>query len=50
MTLTERKGSFGASVLEHATKVITLKAKAHERKTRPSASENGKGMADPMNK
>jgi hypothetical protein len=37
--LTERKGSCGVSVFEHATKVVTTAASAHKRKTRPAASE-----------
>jgi hypothetical protein len=49
INLTERKGSSGASVLEHATKVVTIAASAHKRKTRPGASEIKKGMENPEN-
>jgi hypothetical protein len=49
INLTERKGSCGASVLEHATKVVNKTPNAHKRKTRPGASEIKKGMENPEN-
>jgi hypothetical protein len=45
--LTERKGSGGASVLEHATKVVTKPAKAHKRKLALAASDIKKCMVCP---
>jgi hypothetical protein len=47
INLTERKGSCGACVLEHATKVVKKTAKAHKRITRPEASEINKVMGNP---
>jgi hypothetical protein len=47
INLTERKGSCGASVLEHATKLANTTASEHKRKTRPEASEIKKGMDNP---
>jgi hypothetical protein len=48
-TLTARKGSLGASGLEHATKVVTKTALAHKRKTRRAASDKEEGMGFPEN-
>jgi hypothetical protein len=49
INLTERKGSCGASGLEHATKVVNKTAREDKQNTRPGASEFNKVMENPAN-